>query len=533
MNKFLDSTGLTYFWNKVNTRLSAKADLIDGKIPSGQLPEITSANNTLDVVVSDRSSVGAMDVVNCANGKAFSHRVLPITLEDATTFGSYIGDIQSSCTWSSIGLRLIAGRDPSNSGYIVVVQRNNTGTGFTVYNKYIFGTNVECVDVVASDYGKAILAYTYYDQDDMAHASACIVNVNGDNTITIGEPVSFGGEDVYSLKITEAFTGNSALFVYSNGDNNYASVACAVTITDDVITFGDEYVFETYGFEYPSIRKTELIANGYKAIVTYCNYTNENYDSCGIKCAEILVVDGTVSIGRTLVIEDVIPSSTPITSAITSNTEYQTVMAVVYMDRDTNVGISRVVILSDTEMSVGLTHIFSTSMDAYYSIVDDNLGFTLSYMEMYDTFSSSAFVSMACIVGTSILYEITRDYSPYVPDLINGLYLTPVSYGKYVLYYSGTTVGNPGMALVIDCPYPSEAIALDNGQAGDTVSVIFDGVVINTAIDINAGDIIESDGVTAYSPYDGILCVTGYWKNAEITISDIQDIITSAQSGAN
>ena len=36
---YLDKTGLTYFWGKVKSFLSAKADLVDGKIPVEQLPD--------------------------------------------------------------------------------------------------------------------------------------------------------------------------------------------------------------------------------------------------------------------------------------------------------------------------------------------------------------------------------------------------------------------------------------------------------------------------------------------------------------
>ena len=51
---YLDKTGLTYFWGKVKSKLSTKADLVNGKIPAAQLPNElatkTDLKNALDSI---------------------------------------------------------------------------------------------------------------------------------------------------------------------------------------------------------------------------------------------------------------------------------------------------------------------------------------------------------------------------------------------------------------------------------------------------------------------------------------------------
>ena len=45
---YLDKTGLTYFWGKIKAFLSAKADLINGKIPDEQLPDTVATKTDLE-----------------------------------------------------------------------------------------------------------------------------------------------------------------------------------------------------------------------------------------------------------------------------------------------------------------------------------------------------------------------------------------------------------------------------------------------------------------------------------------------------
>lgn len=41
---YLDKAGLTYLWGKIKSSLSAKADLVDGKVPVNQLPTSFNAD---------------------------------------------------------------------------------------------------------------------------------------------------------------------------------------------------------------------------------------------------------------------------------------------------------------------------------------------------------------------------------------------------------------------------------------------------------------------------------------------------------
>ena len=48
---YLDKTGLTYFWSKIKSSLSTKADLVDGKITDTQLPDTIATKSDLENAV--------------------------------------------------------------------------------------------------------------------------------------------------------------------------------------------------------------------------------------------------------------------------------------------------------------------------------------------------------------------------------------------------------------------------------------------------------------------------------------------------
>ena len=62
---YLDKAGLTHFWDAIKTKLSNKADLVDGKVPASQLPDNSGGGDCISEVIHcyiDLMTMSASDV---------------------------------------------------------------------------------------------------------------------------------------------------------------------------------------------------------------------------------------------------------------------------------------------------------------------------------------------------------------------------------------------------------------------------------------------------------------------------------------
>ncbi len=342
---------------------------------------------------------------------------------------------------------------------------------------------------------------------------------------------------------------SESAFVLHGTNSSNAAYMIACTISGSTITLGTLYTYSTLNIHSPII-----CAVSSTKIVLVC-YDQTNY------VGKYMVV--TVS-GTTLSFGSLVAPTTE--SYIVANmfAVDTTRICLLYRGRDNNLGYAQVGYVSGSIITWGTAVVYTSTYTGTPNgvMIDTNKclvatggfsgyigigvisGSAISFPNAFqsiDPTTSGAVQTYGCVKLSDfpiVVIEYANTSTYYLTyvlvdlDIANNTVTvrTPVVIGttsnsgyhtccKYAdndvfLAYNTTSVKQiQKFSLVTSQDALTEAIALDDGDGdnSDIIQVIFDGKVKLDGV--TKGEEITSDGVTAYCPYDGLLCVEGYWKH--------------------
>jgi len=195
---------------------------------------------------------------------------------DVTTFGSeYVFntasiDYVSVATLSENKFALVY-RDiaEGNQGTVIIGTVSNNEISFGL--EYIFNTaNTEYISI--ANFSENKIAIAYKDQGGNNYGRAVIGEIDSD-------VISFGSEYVFNPAITNyvsvtVFSENKFVITYQDQGGNYYGTAIIANVSENTITYGSEYVFNTTN---TGMTFTKILSQS-KFIISYQDKTSDlNY----------------------------------------------------------------------------------------------------------------------------------------------------------------------------------------------------------------------------------------------------------------
>jgi len=173
--------------------------------------------------------------------------IFPLIIDPEITFGNeYI--FNNGVTYFTSTTKLtsdkfvVAYQDYDNSHHGTAVVGEVSGDTITFGNEYVFNpANTEYISVSALTSDKIIIAYR--DSGNSGRGTAIIGTVS-DNTITFGSEYVFNSDSTYRIS-TSALTSDKFVITYEDYSNNKYGTAIIGTVSGTTITFGSEYVFRS------------------------------------------------------------------------------------------------------------------------------------------------------------------------------------------------------------------------------------------------------------------------------------------------
>jgi len=303
-------------------------------------------------------------------------------------------------------------------------------TEITYGSEYVFNmasTSNISLDNLSSS--KVIVAYR--DGGGNFNQGTAIIADISNNTITYGSEYVFNSAitDYVSVKM---LSENKAILVYKdNGNSNYGTAVIA-SISDNTITYGSEYVFNTALTNHVSV--TMLLEN--KVIIAY----QDSKDGYNQGKAIIANINGdTITFGSEYVF------NTASIEYISMATLSENKFVIAYKDiAEGNQGTAIIGTVSNNEINFGSKYIFNTSDTRYIStaVLSDNK-VTISYQDYGNNKYGTAII--ANISGDVITYG-----SEYVfnPAITNNVSIASFSENKITISYQDYGNNQYGTAVI-------------------------------------------------------------------------------------
>jgi len=138
---------------------------------------------------------------------------------------------------------LVSYKDYGNSQYGTAIVLNVDGTNITKGNAYVFNYgNTDSISATSLTSTKVLVSYKNNNSIDTG--TAIVLNVDG-NDITKGSPYVFNYNGSTDYISAVSLSDSKVLVSYSDNGNNSYGTTIVLTIDGNVITSGNEYVFNS------------------------------------------------------------------------------------------------------------------------------------------------------------------------------------------------------------------------------------------------------------------------------------------------
>lgn len=303
----------------------------------------------------------------------------------------------SDWTFSISAIRLdethhvVAFRDGGNSFYGTAVVGTVSGSTITYGSKYIFNNDDnEFISLTNMDGNHFVVAY--HDNGHFFYGTAVVGSVT-DNAISFGSEFVFNSSATSYVSISN-ISASQFVVSFKDDDNSGNGTSMVGTISGNAISYGSKYIFNSGNTD--DISTTNL--NTTSVIIAYMDWGNGRNGT-----AIIGNVSGeTISFGSEYVFNSV--DTDYISVALLDNTQ----IAISYSDRDIDYNRFGSVILgtfSGNEITYKSEYIFNPGRSIWTSIVGmGNNNFAIAYTDWGNNF-----------YGTAIVGEIESQPAPSVP----------------------------------------------------------------------------------------------------------------------
>lgn len=335
------------------------------------------------------------------------------------------------------------------------------------------GNNSRYPCVMALDTDRFAIFYSSFGADGI---DVNVGTVSGDTITYPSAGYSKSGCTPINISATllpDDSSGNKrACVCFSDtNDNNKGKAVIATINRSNVVTWGSVVTFSD------KIESVDVCTDGENSVVFYRDTTT----GAGISRMKNLSITGTV----------ITPSTVEYQTGITAFPQIQNMSGKFVVDGANN------------DLSKGIAYVVTKS----------DAGFVLSSPFVFNSDGSPPYLSMAAIDNNHVILA-------YADNGNHG-------YGtSTILEVSGNQIAG-GFTV-----NSTQAIALQSGEAGQEIEVIFAGT---TAADfITEGQAIPSDGVYGYGPMAGWLNVIPYWaKEAGVRIATGSYVGTGTYGASN
>jgi hypothetical protein len=431
-----------------------------------QIDKLSSPNQlTQDFVVADGESITAGDVVGFNNFGNVQKWDLGTNIGYGSEYVSNSGLTHHiSVAKLSSTKFVMAYQDADNSYYGTAVIGVVSGNTITFGSEYVFNSDSTAwISVVALSSDK--FAVIYQDGGNSYYGTAVIGDVSG-TTITYGLEYVFDSTTTAYVSAT-ALSSNKFVVAYQDEDNFKYGTAVIGDVSEDVISFGSEYMFNSCWTQYTSI--ATLSSDTF--VVAYQDLTNN-----GNGKAVIGICFGKIIIFGSEYVFESIYSATEISVAALSSSKF----VVAYSDNFNSYACTGVI--GDVYGRIiifGSEYVFSENEWASGSISAAALSsdkFVVTY-EGRGSHLGTAFIGG--VSGNTITFGSQYRFNSAETRFVSAAAL---SLNKFVVAYKdngnsgyGTTVIGE-VSIGIPASSPIVGIAKESKTAGQIVPVIIGGV---------------------------------------------------------
>jgi len=145
---------------------------------------------------------------------------------------------------------VIAYMDNSNSFYGTAIVGTLTGSTISFGNEFVFNSGTTTY-ISVTNMGVSSFIISYKDEDNFGIGTSLVANVTG-NTISFGSSFIFNNANTEEIS-TSPINNSSFVIAYTDYGNSRNGTAIVGTISGNTISFGSEYVFNTFMTSYISV----------------------------------------------------------------------------------------------------------------------------------------------------------------------------------------------------------------------------------------------------------------------------------------
>ncbi|MCG2699773.1 hypothetical protein L6274_01835 [Candidatus Parcubacteria bacterium] len=250
--------------------------------------------------------------------------------------------------------------------------------------------------------------------------------------------ITFGSEYVFNIASTSAISlahlsSSKVIIAYNNGGGNFNQGASVVAnISDNTISYGSEYVFNTASADYVSVK----MLSEDKAIMVYQDSGNSNYGT---------VVIANIS-GNTITFGSEYVFNTSLTEHTSATILSENKFVIVYQDSEGGYKQGKAVVgeVSGSEITFGSEYVFNGAGIDYVSakMLSENK-FAITYQDVGNNKYGAAVI--ANVSDTEITFGLEYVFNPTMTNYISA---DSLSDSKFAIVYQDYGNNQYGAAVI-------------------------------------------------------------------------------------
>jgi len=350
-------------------------------------------------------------------------------------------------------------------------------------SEYVFNSaNTDYLSVTALSDSKFVIAYQ--DISNSNYGIAIIGSIS-DNVITFGSEYIFNTANTDHLSVT---TLSDNRFVVAYQDNRAGAKqgkAIVADVTGTTISFGDEYVFNSSVTNYTSLNAFSLD----KIIITYQDGGNSDYGTAVIGT----ILGQVISFGSEYVF------NSTATSHISPIIYSETKVVIAYQDEGGGLNYGRAIIgnINNNIITYGSEYAFNTGATSYVSVdVLDENKFVVSYQGNSGLNYGSAIIG---VVSDDVVdFDLKYTFNPTSTGCNSIIRLSETKFA--ITYQDGGENLNYGRAIIGSIPL--EEIVEPEPEPEPEPEDSVDEIEPEIIIELNDGDLIRNPNVEDLTKFD-------------------------------
>ncbi len=358
--------------------------------------------------------------------------------ENTITFGSeYVFNPAETDHLSVASLSsnkfVVAYRDVGASGYGRAVVGAVADNAVVYGQEYVFNTG-QTTYIAVSSLSENKFVVVYRDGGNSDYGAAVVGTVSGD-VITYGQSYVFNTSAAKYINIDKLDSNTIAVAYQDCANSNYGKVVIGSVSGDDVVTFGSEYVFNPAETDHLSV--ASLSSN--KFVVAYRDVGASGYGRAVVG----VVADNAVVYGQEYVFNsaDTIYIDVSFMAENKFNINYKDI-------GNLNYGSAIVGTVADNIITYGQEYVFNTGISDYISASSFSEN---KFVVSYKNDSEQDY-------GTSVIGQISGEDISYSREYVfnsgqtNTTTIAVLSVNKFVVVYQDGSESNYGTAIIGSLP---------------------------------------------------------------------------------